>query len=286
MSVTAGSREGRDSKKDGSFPSFGGTWIGSVWVALVLGLTFLGLGADARPATHDATSPAAPVLLELFTSEGCSSCPPADNFVRSVDAMQPFRGVHLIVLSEHVDYWDQDGWKDPFSSPSFTDRQTEYVRALRLSTPYTPQIIVDGTTILKGNRQEVAQIFAKAADDPKVPVRVSAIKLGTSPDVVRAHVDVDGSAAKHSADIFVAVALDHAESQVLKGENSGKRLTYVAVVEEMKKVGKLNKGKNFSEDVELKLKSAPDPQNLRLVAFAQEPGPGEVLGAAMAKPGD
>jgi len=255
-------------------------------LAIFLALACFALKSYARPANHDGAASPAPVLLELFTSEGCSSCPPADNFVRSVDAKQPFPGVQLIVLSEHVDYWDQDGWKDPFSSHSFTDRQTEYVHALRLDTPYTPQIIVNGTTILKGNPQQIAQIFAKAADAPKVLVRIASVTVGTPPDVVRAHIDVDGSAAAHSADIFVAVALDHAESQVLKGENSGKRLAYVAVVEEIKKVGKLNKGKNFSEDVELKLKSAPDPKNLRLVAFAQEPGPGEVLGAAMAKPAD
>jgi hypothetical protein len=252
-------------------------------LAIALGLTCLALISYAHPANDPGASPA-PVLLELFTSEGCSSCPPADNFVRAVDAKQPYRGVQLIVLSEHVDYWDQDGWKDPFSSRSFTDRQTDYVRAFRLDTPYTPQMIVDGNAILKGSQQQFVQIIDKAADQPKLPVRISSVAVGTAPDAVRAHIDVDASAAKHPADIFVAVALDHAESQVLKGENSGKNLAYVAVVEEIKKVGKVNKGKNFSDDVELKLKSAPDPKNLRLIAFAQEPGPGEVLGAAMAKP--
>lgn len=258
---------------------------GLACLAIVLGLICISVSSYARSANDPGASPA-PVLLELFTSEGCSSCPPADNFVRAVDAKQPYHGVQLIVLSEHVDYWDQDGWKDPFSSRSFTDRQTDYVRVFRLDTPYTPQMIVDGTTILKGSQQQFVQIIDKAGDQPKLPVRISSVVVGTPPDVVRAHVDVDGSAAKHPADIFFAVALDHAESQVLKGENSGKRLAYVAVVEEIKKVGKVNKGKNFSDDVELKLKSVPDPKNLRLIAFAQEPGPGEVLGAAMAKPND
>jgi hypothetical protein len=253
--------------------------------AFALVLACIARESCARASDRDVGSSRAPVLVELFTSEGCSSCPPADNYVRSVDAAQPYRGAQVIVLSEHVDYWDQDGWKDPFSSHSFTDRQTDYVRALRLSTPYTPQIIIDGTTILKGSAQEIAQLFAKAAAEPKVAVRITSVTVGTPADVVRAHIDADGSAAKHAADVFFAVALDHAQSQVLKGENGGKLLSYVAVVEEMKKVGKLNKGKDFSQDVELKLKPAPDPKNLRVVAFVQESGPGEVLGAAMAKPG-
>ncbi len=258
---------------------------GLISLVFFLGVACFVLEAYAGRTNHETSTSAAPVLVELFTSEGCSSCPPADNYVRNVDGAQPYRGAHLIVLSEHVDYWDQDGWKDPFSSHSFTDRQTEYVRALRLATPYTPQIIIDGTTILKGSPQQIAQLFAKAASEPKVPVHISSVTLGPQPDVMRAHIDADGSAAKHPADIFVAVALDHAESQVLKGENGGKLLAYVAVVQEMKKVGKLNKGKTFSEDVQLKLQSPPDPKNLRVVAFVQESGPGEVLGAAMEKPG-
>jgi hypothetical protein len=233
----------------------------------------------------DGATAATPVLIELFTSEGCSSCPPADAYVQQVDRSQPIRGVRLIVLSEHVDYWDQDGWKDPYSSAAFTDRQTEYVRALRLSTPYTPQIIIDGTAILKGDPEQIKEIYAKAAADPKVDVHIGSVSVEAQPSgVVRAHIDVDGASAKHSGDIFVAVALDHAESQVLRGENGGKHLTHVAVVREIKKIGKLDKGKNFSQDVELKLKSGVDPKNLRVVAFVQESGPGKVLGAAMQKP--
>ncbi|HUJ32116.1 MAG TPA: DUF1223 domain-containing protein [Candidatus Acidoferrum sp.] len=241
-------------------------------------------GEYARSADNRDSS-AAPVLLELFTSEGCSSCPPADASVQRIDTMQPFRGARVIVLSEHVDYWDQDGWKDPYSSPSFTYRQSEYVRALGLATAYTPQIIVDGTTVLRGDAAQIQETFAKAAAEPKVAVQIGSLSVDPQPGLVRAHIDVDGSAATHNADIFVAIALDHAESQVLRGENSGRDLKYVAVVEEIKKVGKLDKGKTFSRDVELKLKPGTDPKNLRIIAFVQESGPGKVLGAAMQKPG-
>jgi hypothetical protein len=249
-------------------------------------LILLSFAMFARPAhsrSQQGTTPV-PIVLELFTSEGCSSCPPADTYAERIDRMQPIPGIAVIVLSEHVDYWDHDGWKDPYSSASLTERQSEYEHALGLATPYTPQIIVNGTAVLKGDARQLKAIYDKAADESKLTVRLGSVKVDGEPsDLVRAHVDVDGSSVKHGADIYLAVALDHAESEITAGENSGKRLAYVSVVEELKKVGKLQKGKDFSQDVQLKLKSAPDPRNLRVIAFVQESGPGQVLGAAMQK---
>ena len=241
------------------------------------------LQATTREATPSADTH--PILVELFTSEGCSSCPPADEFVQRIDSLQPVAGAQLIVLSEHVDYWDHDGWKDPNSSAALTERQGSYERALGLSTPYTPQIIVDGANEIRiGDPQQVEKVFQQAVARPKLPVRISAVSLDSgNQDLLRTHVEADATSDKHSADVYLAIALDHVESQVLHGENGGKRLTHVAVVQQLAKIGKLQKGKTFTDDVQLKLKPGTDTKNLRLVAFVQTSGPGKLLGATLWK---
>jgi hypothetical protein len=229
---------------------------------------------------HAQDAPRGPILVELFTSEGCSSCPPADAWLRSIDASQP---LPVIVLSEHVDYWDHDGWKDPYSSHLLTERQSDYERVLREDSPYTPQVIVDGASQARlGNDEQVTRVFQQSAAAPKIPLTITAIMV--NPDRVRLHLNVDGQTNTHNADVYVAIALDHAESQVLHGENGGRRLVHTAVVEDLEKVGALKKGSTLSKDVEVKLKSPIDAKNLRVIAFVQESGPGKVLGSALRKP--
>jgi hypothetical protein len=246
-------------------------------------LILVGFSAAGERSWAASDSSASPLLVELFTSEGCSSCPPADVWLQQIDAAQPVPGVQLIVLSEHVDYWNHDGWRDPFSSSLISDRQSAYVRALGLKSPYTPQVIVDGTADLQiSDAQQVEQTFQKAATIPKFSIRILKAALDPkNPAVVRVQVEVQGNSANRNADLYEVVALDHAESQVLRGENSGKHLTHVAVLENLTKIGRLEKGKTFSREVEAKLKPGTDPSNVRLIVFAQEPGPGRVLGAAL-----
>jgi hypothetical protein len=249
--------------------------------------TSSGNGQTLRAATS-AAAPSAdshPILVELFTSEGCSSCPPADDFVQKLDTLQPVAGAQLIVLSEHVDYWDHEGWKDPNSSSALTDRQSAYVHALGLSTPYTPQIIVDGTNEVRiGDPQQVEKIFQQAAATPKVPVRIGTVTVDQgNPALLRTHIETDGNTDKYNADVYVAIALDHVDSQVLRGENGGRRLTHVAVVQQISKIGKLQKGKSFAQDVQLKLKAGTGLNGIRVVAFVQTQGPGQLLGAALWK---
>ncbi len=226
---------------------------------------------------------ASPVLVELFTSEGCSSCPPADALLRELDRTQPENGAELIVLSEHVDYWNQIGWADPFSAKFFSDRQSAYSGRFGLASVYTPQMVVDGTTEFVGSDSHLAsQAIRKSVPLQKIAIRISKISLDAS-KTLEAHIDTDAlpeTAKSRKADVFLVVALNHAESQVLRGENGGRRLTHVGVVRSLTKIGTIEAGKNFSQDVQLKLDSSTDPGNLRVVAFIQQPGQRQVLGAA------
>jgi hypothetical protein len=255
-------------------------------LSMCLFLSFLLTSADWL-GTHLAAAdnaPTTPILVELFTSEGCSSCPPADALLEKMDTLQPIPGTQLIVLSEHVDYWNHDGWTDPYSSASITDRQSAYVHALGLKTPYTPQFLVDGTEELQAhNNEQVVQLLQKAAAAPKIPMRLASLSVEPgNPAIVQGRVESDVSSEKHKADVFVAIALDHAESQVARGENSGRHLSHVAVLTELTKVGKLEPGKSLGQDFRVKLKlPGPGPMNLRIVAFAQESGPGKVIGVVL-----
>jgi len=264
--------------------------------ALSFGLAFAQAAPTADkldPQVESKTAAAAasgedahPILVELFTSEGCSSCPPADALLQKLDASQPIPNAQLIVLSEHVDYWDHDGWNDPNSSHALTERQAAYTSALGLKTPYTPQIIVNGTAEMRlGDQQQVIKVFQEAAAALKIPVRIGDVTVDTgNPAVLQTHIDVDSNSDKHNADIYVAVVLNRAESQVLRGENGGQHLIHVAVVQQITKIGTLKRGQAFGEAVQLKLKPGVDPKNIRIVAFVQESGPGRILGAALRRP--
>jgi hypothetical protein len=247
--------------------------------SLLLGflLTACGLAWCAEPEAART-----PVLLELFTSEGCSSCPPADEWVEHLDAAQPLPGAELIVLSEHVDYWDHDGWKDPFSSAAWTARQRGYATLVGLSDVYTPQVIADGSVeVHLANSEQTKASLEKAAAEPMLTLRIDSAALGAAE--LTGKVEVDGAAQKRGGDVYVAVALDKTLTDVLAGENDGKKLTNVAVVRDLVKIGKLEKGKSFDGTFHVKTWPGADAGNMRVVAFVQEPGQGKVIGAGMTK---
>jgi hypothetical protein len=272
-------------QSDFSRPSY--SYLRGIFVKFLIYTVFFLSTLSSQTAPADTPSAVAhPILVELFTSEGCSSCPPADALLEKLDDSQPLPGAQLIVLSEHVDYWDHDGWKDPASSSAMTERQDSYVHALGLQGPYTPQMIVDGKSVVDmGDPQQVIKVLQGNAAQPKDPVRIDQVSVNAdSSGVLEARIEADGSSDKRNADVYVAIALSRVESQVLRGENGGRHLTHVAVVQQLTKIGKLQKGKSFDETVRLKLKSDMDPRNVRVVAFVQEPGPGKLLGAALWKP--
>lgn len=247
---------------------------------LLLGFWAAALAAEGSQGARNRV----PVLVELFTSEGCSSCPPADALLQQLDQAQPVAGVEAIVLSEHVDYWNHIGWKDPFSSSLFSDRQNRYGSRFGLSSVYTPQMIVDGAAEFTGSDSERAQAaIVKAATESKLTVSLLSVSVDAT-NLLRATVEVDNGQSPgkpRNADVYVALALDHAESQVVRGENAGRNLSHTGVVKKLEKIGRFRPGEKFTRNLELKIDPALVSSRLRVVAFVQEDGMGKVLGATV-----
>jgi hypothetical protein len=224
------------------------------------------------------------VLIELFTSEGCSDCPPADALLEKLDRSQPLRNVELIVLSEHVDYWDDIGWKDPYSSHEFSVRQGDYAHRFRLDGVYTPQMVVDGDVELVGSDERRAiQASQNAAKAEKVPVALSSIHLEAN--ALAVHVEsgpLTSSASPKSANVLLVLADDSDQSNVRRGENAGRILKHVAVVRKLIQVGTIDRDGTFSRDVKVSTETA-NLRNLRIVAIVQEMAAGRILGVGSAR---
>ena len=172
-------------------------------------------------APSESQSARLPVLLELFTSEGCSSCPPADHLLEILD-QQPVPGAELIALSEHVDYWARLGWKGPFSSPQYTDRQQDYASRFKGDRPYTPQSVADGRFGFVGSDAcEAESAIHRALLEPKLPIAISQTSRTGSQVAARIEVPAADSKIRNAhAVLYVALANDRAESQVARGESA------------------------------------------------------------------
>ncbi len=232
---------------------------------LILSLVFALLPsapADAPPPT--------PVLVELFTSEGCSSCPPADSLLRELEARQPVPGVEVIPLGFHVDYWDDLGWKDRFSSRDYTRRQQEYRVRFGLDSVYTPQMVVDGRVQFVGNDSAAAfDAIRRAARDPK-----PAIGLRRTSD---GKLQIDVGRSPRRADVLLVITEDNLSTSVGAGENRGRNLRHTGVVRSLTRIGSTNDGR-FQASVPIPSPSAG--QELRAVVFLQRGTAGEVMAAA------
>lgn len=212
-----------------------------------------------------------PVLLELFTSEGCSDCPPAEKLLAQVDATQPFAGARAIVLEEHVTYWDHEGWRDPFSLDAMTERQKDYQFRFGLPDIYTPQMVVDGAAQFVGsNASALSKAVASEAAKPKAPLALSdeQWEKGT------ASFAVHGDAASGTK-LVAVLAADATQMQVTRGENAGKTLHHVAVVRAIKEFGG-----EAVDGRQLKLDAKNLSEPLRIVVFLVDHKTGHVLGAA------
>jgi hypothetical protein len=219
---------------------------------------------DQRPEPREA------VLVELFTSEGCSSCPPADALLEKLDRGQPIPGAQIVVLSEHVDYWNHIGWADPYSSHAFSARQEQYARRFRTQGPYTPQMVVDGQSEFVGSDARAAEsAIRSAANHQKAEIRIT--EEGGSAIIDVAPLPI-GTARK--AAVFAAYAIDSGTQDVVRGENRGRRLHHVAIAKELKQIGTVDERTLFKTKL-------PVASGARLIVFVQEFGNGPVWGTAM-----
>jgi hypothetical protein len=218
-------------------------------------LTSVGAGATQAAA-------AAPVVIELFTSQGCSSCPPADALLGEL-ARRP----NVVALAYHVDYWDDLGWKDRFSIPEATQRQRGYVRKLSSSGAFTPQAVVSGDTSLIGsNRAALTQAIAADRD-------ALAVQLSTTRDALV--IDLP-ERWREPMDVHAVSYLEEATTRIGRGENANRTLRYSHIVRSFKRVGVWN-GK--PERMTVPLASFPDDATA-VAVLLQRPAQGAVAGAA------
>jgi hypothetical protein len=228
-----------------------------------------------RPPSAGSTQ----VLVELFTSEGCSSCPPADALLMRLGRTQPVREADVIVLEEHVNYWDSLGWKDPFSSEAATARQQEYGQAFGGRQVYTPQMIVDGKAEFVGSAESAALRAVRAAGAaPKPAVSLSWADGG----MLAIHVEPLSNAVQgDTPQVVVAIAENMLHSNVKHGENAGRELDHDGVVRALISAGKIEPGPNgFSSTIAVHMAHEWNVANLRAVVFVQERQSRHILAAA------
>ncbi len=267
----------------------------------ILTLTILALCATTRgqsqtPAASQSKAAAArqpaPVVVELFTSEGCSSCPPADDLLTALVRSQPVPGAQIIALSEHVDYWDRLGWRDRFSSAQFTARQNEYAqRAFHTDNIYTPQVIVNGEReVLGSDARAVKDAIAKAAErQPSVAVSLTIHPNAGTDQKAATDVQVQlqaniapGTKLDEPTELLLAVTEDDLGSHVLRGENSGRDLHHSTVLRTLTPVGTFAaKDASWSGTKAIALGKDWNPRQLRIVALAQGQKSRRILGAAI-----
>jgi hypothetical protein len=245
----------------------------------LFGVVAMALGAAQSAPSHAPV----PVLVELFTSEGCSSCPPADVLLSRL-AKDSVAGAQVIPLGLHVDYWDELGWKDPASMHAATNRQSTYARALGIGDRiYTPQVVVDGREEMIGT--DVAAIqraIVKALKQPRASLTLAADVEGEALLIARASVSgLPAEAAKESVDAVLAVTEDDLTNVVKRGENSGRTLHHDAVVRALLPMGSMHADRDLIERATLKPEWRRD--RLHAVVFLQGRKSQRIWGAASAQ---
>lgn len=244
--------------------------IGAIAAVLLGFARFRTPTAEAAPTPAPASLTGTPILVELFTSEGCSSCPAADAVVAKLERAQPIAGARIIVLAHHVDYWDRLGWPDPWSSSAATTRQRSF--APLKSGSYTPQAVIDGRSETVGSRQAAVELMVtEAAKAPHLAVDLEVTRF--EKNVLDVNVKTTAPA---DAETLIAVVQDRGRTVVPAGENSGQTLDHTSIVRTM------TTGPKARVTIPSAI-NAPDGTTFSIVAFVQERTSRKILGSSVAR---
>ena len=257
--------------------------------AAIFAIAAVALIAATRQRANGAPPPRLPdaqrtvVVAELFTSEGCSSCPPADSLLRRLLSTQPIEGVEVVALGNHVDYWDRLGWRDPFSSKLFSNRQSAYDTVFRPRGSYTPQLVVDGTAeCIASDERAVRNLLREAARQPKGTVSLTPRVSGGTTATIHLEWSIPASVSRRGpADIVVAVTEDDLTTQVLRGENKGRQLVHSAVVRTLTTAARVGASEHeASTTATIALDPHWNAAHLRIVGFIQEQDSRRIIAAS------
>ena len=249
---------------------------------LAIALALLALHVESRASSSASSfnaSPSSVAIVELFTSEGCSSCPPADSLLGQINLKQTDAEQLIVGISEHVTYWNDLGWKDPYSSPVFTDRQSVYASRLSPEGSYTPQMVLNGRDQFVGSDGPALE-RALSDDARREHFALRIVSSAPTPEGIDVKFALAGKPTK-PLDIIAVLTDDTDRSSVLRGENSGRQLQHVSVARSMTRVATVRDDGEQSVHVAF-------PQGLstssgsghHLILFVQEPDQGAILGAA------
>lgn len=223
------------------------------------------------------------VVVELFTSEGCSSCPPADSLLKELTEQQQINGLQVVALEEHVDYWNHLGWRDPYSAAEYSERQNDYSHVFGTDGVYTPQMIVDGQHGFVGSRRLTArEAIQNAAREPKVEIELLAIPSAPpgKPSFEVQIKSLNGISPRGDLELWLVVTEKGLQTDVKAGENSGETLKHAAIVRSLQKIDTMREPAGYSRQFQAAVDPNWKKENLAVVVLLTEKQSRRIIGAA------
>jgi hypothetical protein len=247
-------------------------------------ITFLAVSCGLLPLPAQTSYPAgvngspnSTVLVELFTSEGCSSCPPADTLLRQINGTKTVAGQLIVGISEHVSYWNGLGWSDPYSSEIYTARQNAYGNRFRLDGVYTPQMVINGSEQIVGSdRNALQRALQHENSRPQMPLHILSATIAGR--VLNLSFSAGGAPVGQRVEIMAVFTDDFDQSNVGRGENSGRTLAHVSVARSLARIAFVDRSVEKTMQLPLPASFDSGKSGHHLILFAQASGLGPVLG--------